>query len=252
MPSNREETNLTAFTPEDVYDTVRWEIITLRRLPGEAITENAIAQRFGLSRTPVRSVFARLAQEGLMDLNGRHGSFVSLIDLDLAEQIIFLRTQTEYGVMRYIAQHPDRLLFGRLEENLEQQTRIAEQQLPDEDFYRVDSEFHSLCMEHAGKARLWKLIQGMDVHYARYRRLDYSTSRKANTFFALRDQHTELLRLMQAQDTEKLYRAITTHLYSGILRIGSDLFRNYSAYFDPNSRGINDLLRDAKLRINEA
>ncbi len=246
------ENMLTTYTAEDVYEILRKEIITLRRLPGSAITENSVAQRFGLSRTPVRSVFARLAQEGLMDLNGRRGSFVSLIDLNLAVQIIFLRVQTEYGVMRQIAQHPNALLFSKLETNLAQQTIIAEENRSDEEFYRVDSRFHELCMEYTGKSRLWKLIQGMDVHYARYRRLDYSTFKKKNTFSNLRDQHEILLQFMRDGKCEQLYRAITTHLYSGILRIGSDLFETYFPYFDMQPQEFRELLHEVKLQINEA
>ena len=243
---------LSQYTAEDVYQILRGEMISLRLLPGSVLTENAVANRFGLSRTPVRSVFAKLAQEGLLDLQGRKGTFVSLINLDMAEQTLFLRTQAEYGVMRYICLHPDPLLFSRLKANLETQQLVAEGHLPAEGFYRYDSEFHALCMESAGKSRIWQIIQGMDVHYVRYRRLDYSTSRQTNTFFTLHDQHHGLLNLMESGQIPPLYRAITEHLYSGMLRIGSELFQNYNAYFSPSARSITDILREFKMQINES
>ena len=244
--------SLVQYTAEDVYQILRQEIISLRLLPGAVITELAVSKRFGLSRTPIRGVFAKLAQEGLLDLQGRKGTIVSLINLDMAEQTLFLRTQVEYGVMRYICLHPDPILFANLKKNLDVQLQFADGLLPADDFYRVDSDFHAMCMESAGKLRLWQVIQGMDVHYARYRRLDYSTSGRTNTFSTLHDQHEGLLELMKGRQIGPLYRAITEHLYSGMLRIGSDLFRNYNDYFSPSSRSINDILRDFKIQIDES
>lgn len=252
MEANHKTDTLAQYTAEDVYQILRGEIISLRLLPGSVITEMAVSSRFGLSRTPIRSVFAKLSQEGLLDLQGRKGTFVSLINLDMAEQTLFLRTQVEYGVMRYICLHPDAILFSNLKKNLDLQQQFADGLLPADDFYRVDSEFHGMCMESAGKLRLWQIIQGMDVHYARYRRLDYSTSGRTNTFSTLHAQHEELLELMKSRQIGPLYRSITEHLYSGMLRIGSDLFQNYNAYFSPSSRSIHDILRDFKIQINDS
>lgn len=239
-------------TTEDVYSILRNEILTLKIMPGESLSENQIAARFNLSRTPVRSAFTRLAQDGLISLQGRKGTFVSLINLDLAEQIIYMRAQAEYAVMRYIIHHPDAMLFERLERNLEQQRQIAQGELPGDTFYQVDSDFHVMCMESANKLRLWQIIQSLDVHYARYRRLDYLVFEHTNVFVALHQQHSKLLEIMRNKDIDSLYHAITAHLYSGMIRIGNDLYENYTDYFAPGERTLPEILRDVRIQLNES
>lgn len=238
-------------TTDDVYNILRNEILNLRIKPGELLSENHVAARFNLSRTPVRSVFVMLARDGLIQLQGRKGTFVSLIDLELAEHVIYMRIQAETAVMRYIIHHPDSLLFERLERNLEQQRLIASGKLPDT-FYQVDSDFHVMCMESANKLRLWQIIQSLDVHYARYRRLDYYFFQRENVYEELYRQHARLLEIMRNKEADQLYHAVTAHLYSGMIRIGNDLYNNYADYFAPSSRTISDILLDIRQQLNES
>ena len=71
MEQSTPEKTLTA---EDVYQTLRSEILTLRIRPGEMLPENMLVSRFGLSRTPIRSIIVRLSQEGLIVQQGRKGN----------------------------------------------------------------------------------------------------------------------------------------------------------------------------------
>lgn len=44
--------------PEDIYQTLEYEIVTLKIKPGETISENQLCKRFGISRTPVRAAYS--------------------------------------------------------------------------------------------------------------------------------------------------------------------------------------------------
>ena len=46
--------------PEDIYQTLEHDIVTLKIKPGETISENQLCKRFGISRTPVRAALQRL------------------------------------------------------------------------------------------------------------------------------------------------------------------------------------------------
>ena len=46
---------------DEIYKTLEGEIIELKILPGEVLSENQLCKRFGVSRTPIRSVLQRLA-----------------------------------------------------------------------------------------------------------------------------------------------------------------------------------------------
>lgn len=67
-----------------VYEMLRDEIITLALAPGQPIDEVNLAERFGLSRTPIREALVRLAGEGLVETLPNRSAVVARIDfLDL-------------------------------------------------------------------------------------------------------------------------------------------------------------------------
>lgn len=61
---------------DQVYSTLRDEILNGRLRPGDSLSVLKVAERFGASRTPVREAFVRLETDGLVSLIDRqeHGS----------------------------------------------------------------------------------------------------------------------------------------------------------------------------------
>lgn len=233
---------------QDVYEILRKEILSLKILPGQALSENQMTTRFNMSRTPVRNVFAHLQQDGLIEIVPKKGTYVSLIDLDAAEQTIFMRIQVELAAMRYLARHPDAQLFSQLEKNMAQQRELISIGAINTEFFRLDSHFHELCMASFGKRKVWQLIQGIEVHYSRYRLIDYLQD---NVYRILLDQHNELLQMMIQGNADGLNRAITEHLYGGILRSNAALLEKHAHFFTQTDRSMQEIVRDVKLMINE-
>jgi DNA-binding GntR family transcriptional regulator len=64
---------------EEVYRSLKRDIITLRHHPGAALGEQALADQYGTSRVPVREACRRLQQEGLLSAIPYKGYFVSPI-----------------------------------------------------------------------------------------------------------------------------------------------------------------------------
>lgn len=64
-----------------VYDTLRHEILDLVLAPGSPIDEVQLAERFGVSRTPVREALVRLAADGLVETLPNRSTMVATIDL---------------------------------------------------------------------------------------------------------------------------------------------------------------------------
>lgn len=63
-----------------VYDVLRDEIIDLHLAPGSPIDEIMLAERFAMSRTPIREALVRLASEGLVTTLPNRSTVVSNID----------------------------------------------------------------------------------------------------------------------------------------------------------------------------
>lgn len=64
-----------------VYDLLRDEILSLALPPGSPVDEVQLAERFGMSRTPIREALVRLASEGLVETLPNRSTLVSNIDV---------------------------------------------------------------------------------------------------------------------------------------------------------------------------
>lgn len=62
------------------YRLLEEQIVTLRIVPGEVLSEYALAEQLGLGRTPIREALQRLAGEGLVAILPRKGILVTQTD----------------------------------------------------------------------------------------------------------------------------------------------------------------------------
>ena len=97
-----------------VYDLLRDEILDLVLPPGTPIDEVQLAERFGMSRTPIREALVRLAGEGLIVTLPNRSTMVSQLDfLNLSP--FFDALMLMYRVTTQLAARvADRAAVGRL------------------------------------------------------------------------------------------------------------------------------------------
>ncbi len=66
---------------QHVYDLLRDEILSLALPPGTPVDEVQLAERFGMSRTPIREALVRLASDGLVETLPNRSTLISSIDV---------------------------------------------------------------------------------------------------------------------------------------------------------------------------
>ena len=86
--------------PDDAYRYLRRRIIDFTLLPGEFLSENALAAQMGTSRATVREAIARLAEEGCVEVFPQRGTQVNRISINRLRHAVFLRTVLEESVLR--------------------------------------------------------------------------------------------------------------------------------------------------------
>ena len=96
--------SLPSTTVRSILSEIKKDIITLRLKPGEKLSENELALRFGTSRAPVREALIRLVEEGLIEVLPQRGSFVSRISLGAMQRARFVREALEVAIVRRAAQ----------------------------------------------------------------------------------------------------------------------------------------------------
>ncbi|WOF22729.1 GntR family transcriptional regulator [Microbacterium betulae] len=86
-----------------VQDAIRRDIITGTLLPGERVTEASLAQRYAVSRVPVREALRGLESEGFIASRPHAGSRVAAIPMDEAEDLFDVRETLEVATARRAA-----------------------------------------------------------------------------------------------------------------------------------------------------
>lgn len=81
---------MTRFSKHDCLEDLRLRILSLNIKPGTVLDESDLSAEYGLSRTPLREVFQRLAGEGYISLERNRGAKVA--SMDLAEMRVFFQT----------------------------------------------------------------------------------------------------------------------------------------------------------------
>src|SRR5579871_4143999 len=80
---------------ENVYESLRSDILSCRLAPGDDVREQELAERYAVSRQPVREALARLAREHLVTVHPRQGYRVNPISLTDARDLLRFRLALE-------------------------------------------------------------------------------------------------------------------------------------------------------------
>src|SRR6266567_5599154 len=108
---------------ERVYAELRRRIVTLDLPPGGSLSENELAAQLSVSRTPVRESLILLAEEGLVQIFPKIGSFVARVDPERVADAQFLREAVELAALEDLSDDFDAAVVRDLEANIAAQHR---------------------------------------------------------------------------------------------------------------------------------
>ena len=86
----------------DFYEAIKEDILRMRFRTDEIINEKALAERYNVSKTPVREALAILVQEGYLRKIPRVGYLIRQISNEEFQQLTYLRVTLEKGVVQWI------------------------------------------------------------------------------------------------------------------------------------------------------
>ena len=213
-----------------VFETLKQEILDLELKPGQMISENELCKRFGVSRTPVREAVRKLEEQGFVISVPYSGTQVTLLNLDTIKQMIYMRVAVETMVMRDFMDMATPLWMEEVRYAIrKQQALILEKEFEPEQFYRIDAELHAIWFRAAGKMKIWDVIQAQQLHYTRFRMLDFVTE---TDFTRIIREHEELFELLEKKDIAGLEKALREHLYYSMKRMKYQIDVEYKDYFE--------------------
>lgn len=174
--------------------------------PGARLSEQDIANGYGMSRQPVREAFIRLAGEGLVEVRPQRGTFVRKISTEEVEASRFVREAVEVEIVRLAVSGASGALVADLRDQVERQAEVG-----DDDalgFMRLDERFHRTLAEAAGRAGAWAHLQPIKRHMDRVR---YLTAAKF-PLGRLVGEHRSIVEAIAARDAGAAEAAIRRHL----------------------------------------
>ena len=155
---------------QQIYSLLRNLIIAVRLMPNQFLSEKDVATELGLSKTPVREAFIRLADEGMVRIVPKSGTYVSPIDFARANEGYFIWRSLEAACAAEVAVKRAMDDIYYLRENLSRQKDA----LDTDDylaFYHSDNQFHDAMFRIAGYPSAMSLIETAKFEVDRIRNL---------------------------------------------------------------------------------
>jgi len=193
---------------EVVFNNLRDAILKGQLKPGERLLENHLADKLGVSRTPVREALRMLEQENLVELIPRRGAQVLDISAEDIKNVLEIRSALECVGIRHACM---KMSAEELKE-LKKLNAEFERAFEDKDYERVattDEKFHDIIFKAAGNVKLTAIISNMRAQVYRYR-MAYLKVYETKT--AVINHHRGIVSAIENRDAQAGMKVMAEHI----------------------------------------
>jgi len=182
---------------EEVYEGIRQDIMDGTFLPGDLLKERELAERYSVSKTPVREALSMLEQDNLVKTIPRAGYMVTQLTFRDLQEVCQLRIILEPMAARLAAEN-------LTDEDLEQLEELTVTSDPEE-ARLFNRRFHLLIARASGNSRLARMIEQLVDDMDRWAALDLASYRPEVLLIG-HQAELEALRTRDPQLTEEMMR----------------------------------------------
>lgn len=192
---------------EAAYRRLKAAIFDFVLLPGDGFTESDMAERLGMSRTPVREALFRLELEGYVKVAFRSGWSVAPFDFRKLEELYDLRVMLECAAVDRLCTQdpmPDLGLLKAIwlvpeKERKTDTTEVAS----------LDEAFHTTLVSAAGNLQMVRVHAEVTDGIRIVRRLDFTQPPRVSATY---DEHAKILRAILARRADPAKLMLRTHI----------------------------------------
>ncbi len=190
-----------------VFESLRQDILSCALRPGEEIREIELANKYGVSKSPIRDALQRLEFEGLIEILPRRGHRVAPISVADAEDMLDMRGILEGGALRSIVARAS-------DDDLAALDRLRQADTDDvAGFARYNRLFHLHLCELSGNRRLAETMARLMENYDRLCVVSLTSARdEAGGMEAALADHNAIIDALQARNAASAVRASARHL----------------------------------------
>ncbi len=210
-----------------VYAALRDAIVTAEFEPGQRLSETDLAERLGVSRTPVREALVRLRDDRLVEIVPQLGTYVTRISHAAVGDAQFVRESLECAAVRLAAQKASAEDIEALHAILQRQVE-AHQANDVARFYVFDDELHRSLCDLSAHGIAWSLSQRASGHLNRIRRLSMTLPAYIDEMI---DEHHTVVGAVARKKASEAEKALRKHLQM-VLSFLPDIQRSHPQYFE--------------------
>jgi len=200
---------------EKAYARLREDILTGRLAAGTALSEVELADKLGVSRTPLRAALARLALEGLVDTTRGRTGVVTAVSAESVTSLFELREALETQAARLAARRCDPAVFDELVERFAAAPALLRDAGVDA-YYALVAEFDAALDAALGNPVYRGALDGVRLHLARARRL---ASDDPERLVRSAEEHRLICAAIRDGDAALAASATTVHLKASLTTI---------------------------------
>jgi DNA-binding GntR family transcriptional regulator len=203
---------------------LREGMVQFRFAPGSVISETSIAGQLGISRTPVREALIELSHSGVVDIQAKRSSRVSLIDPAMVDEAAFIRLALDSALLPQVCAQANVLDFEELERIIEKQKQALE--VPEnDDFQTSDNEFHHYLYRICRKELCYETAFSLNIHFERLRVMLAHLGDNAQ----LIEEHQAMVSAIRQQDIQRCRDISAKHVlhYQSAIQQLRNLYPKY-------------------------
>lgn len=187
-----------------LFQRLRGRIIRGELPPGSRLSEAGVAAELRISRQPVREVFIKLAEDGLLEVRPQRATMVPKISVRMVEDARFVREAVEADVAKLAARCFGPADVTALDDLVAAQSRVDSITA----FIELDDRFHRRLAEGVGRIHAWHVVEALKAQFDRVRYLSLQQFPRD----ALVEQHAAVVAAIRAGEPDAAGAAMRLHL----------------------------------------
>ncbi len=212
---------------EVVFLTLRRRILRGELKPGERLMEISLANRLGVSRTPIREAIHKLENEGLVVMVPRRGAHVAEITRQELDDVLEVRRSLEMLAIQRACEHITPEEIRELKEAEELFAAMVAKE--DADFTKLgelDEQFHDVIYNATGNRRLIQILNNLREQMYRFR-VEYLKDEDIRE--TLTKEHDAIIKALEERNAAEALRIIKLHIDNQHQTINAELDMRDSA-----------------------
>ena len=191
-----------------VYETLRTSILKGQLRPGQRLVEKDYAEKYNISRTPIREAIRKLETEGFVEYIPRKGVIVKTFEVSDIIEIFAIRTALESLSIQFVLKNITdkeiaklRVLVDRMES--------ADESCDMSELINTCREFNEVLLRAGKMPRLTGMINTLQDYLERFREITLAKDSRRNSAIS---EHKHILQAVIDKDEAKAVLLTVSHL----------------------------------------